>query len=90
MLQESPNVTWGTRGGRHVGARGVVTVLVSRVLHLHELALRGEEAVAAGHQHRVGVGVANLLSGASVIVGKTVENYEIKSENFSVKLYLKL
>ena len=55
-------------------AGSVVAVLVSRVLHLHQLALRGEEAVAAGHQHRVGVGVANLLSGASVIVGKTVQN----------------
>ena len=65
---------WRGRGGRHMRAGSVVAVLVSRVLHLHQLALRGEEAVAAGHQHRVGVGVANLLSGASVIVGKTVQN----------------
>ena len=71
-------------------ASGVVAILVSRVLHLHHLPLGSDVAVAAGHQHGLRVRVANLLSGASVIVGKTVENYEIKTENFSVKLYLKL
>ena len=73
MVQESPHVRRRRRGGRHVGPGGVVAVLVRRVLHLHHLPLRADEAVAPRHQHRVGVGVADLLSGASVLVGKTVE-----------------
>ena len=48
----------------------MVTVLIGGVLHLHQLALGGEEAVAAGHQHGRAGGVAHLLSGAAVIVGE--------------------
>ena len=46
------------------------TVLIGGVLHLHQLALGGEEAVAAGHQHGRAGGVAHLLSGAAVIIGE--------------------
>ena len=49
-----------------------VTVLICGVLHLHELALRGEEAVAAGHQHGRAGGVTHLLPGAAVIISETV------------------
>ena len=38
---------WRGRSGRHVGPAGVVTVLVSGVLHLHQLPLGADEAVAA-------------------------------------------
>ena len=36
-------------GGGHVGARGVEAKLISRVLHVHHLPLRGDEPVGAGH-----------------------------------------
>ena len=46
------------------------TVLIGSVLHLHQLALGGEEAVAAGHRHGRAGGVAHLLSGAAVIISE--------------------
>ena len=58
------------RSGGHVRPTGVISVLVCRVLHLHQLPLGCDVAVAAGHQHGVGAWVANLLPGGSVIVSK--------------------
>merc|ERR1719480_164905 len=70
------------RGGRHVGSGGVVTVLIRGVLHLHQLALGGEEAVAAGHQHGGARGVTHLLPGAAVIIGEV----EVVSAIFSGRI----
>merc|ERR1719350_1179565 len=70
------------RGGRHVGSGGVVTVLIRGVLHLHQLALGGEEAVAAGHQHGGARGVTHLLPGATVIIGEI----EVVSAIFSGRI----
>ena len=49
----------------------MVTVLIGGVLHLDQLALGGEEAVAAGHQHGGAGGVAHLLPGTAIIIGET-------------------
>ena len=55
----------------------MVTILIRGVLHLHQLALGGEEAVAAGHQHGGARGVTHLLPGAAVIIGETVTSWVI-------------
>ena len=52
----------------------MVTVLIGGVLHLDQLALGGEEAVAAGHQHGGAGGVAHLLPGTAIIIGETEKN----------------
>ena len=71
VIQEPPDMRRRRGCGGHVRARGVVTILISSVLHLHQLALGGEEAVAAGHQHARGVVITRLLARAAVIIGET-------------------
>ena len=71
VVQQPLDVGGRGRGGGHVRPGGVVPVLISRVLHLHQLALGGEEAVAAGHQHARGVVITRLLARAAVIIGET-------------------
>ena len=46
VSQESLDVRWRRRSGGHVGARGMVSILISGVLHLHQLSLGGDVAVA--------------------------------------------
>ena len=47
VSEQSLDVRRGRGGGGHVGPGGVVSILISSVLHLHELTLGCEVAVAA-------------------------------------------
>ena len=86
MVQQPLHVRRHGRGLRDVGASGVEASLVRVVLDTDLLPLRSHEAVAASD----GVWGSDLLSGGSVIIGKTGnDRIEINLTSYSVP-YLKL